>query len=101
MTFIERGQIDVVDGAFVVDKNGTCTHIPVGSVASLMLESGLGFRTGLPLSRRVVLLSLCDLVALVRAPLMMMHQLRLSNRSLQPVLFGIFTTHSSLEIGPP
>ena len=40
MTFIERGQIDVVDGAFVVDKNGTHTHIPVGSVASLMLEPG-------------------------------------------------------------
>lgn len=33
MIFIERGQIDVLDGAFVVvDKNGTRTHIPVGSV---------------------------------------------------------------------
>jgi len=41
MVFIERGQIDVLDGAFVVvDKNGTRTHIPVGSVACLMLEPG-------------------------------------------------------------
>ena len=41
MIFIERGQIDVLDGAFVVvDKNGTRTHIPVGSAACLMLEPG-------------------------------------------------------------
>lgn len=41
MIFIERGQIDVLDGAFVViDKNGVRTHIPVGSVACLMLEPG-------------------------------------------------------------
>ena len=39
MIFIERGQIDVLDGAFVVvDKNGVRTHIPVGSVACPMLE---------------------------------------------------------------
>ena len=39
--FIERGQIDVLDGAFVlVDKNGTRTHIPVGGVVCLMLEPG-------------------------------------------------------------
>ncbi|MCF7807885.1 MAG: type I-E CRISPR-associated endonuclease Cas1e [Candidatus Marinimicrobia bacterium] len=39
--FIERGQLDVLDGAFVViDKNGVRTHIPVGSVACLMLEPG-------------------------------------------------------------
>lgn len=39
--FIEYGQIDVVDGAFVViDKNGVRTHIPVGSVACIMLEPG-------------------------------------------------------------
>jgi CRISPR-associated protein Cas1 len=32
--FIERGQLDVLDGAFVlVDKNGVRTHIPVGGVA--------------------------------------------------------------------
>lgn len=41
MLFIERGQIDVRDGAFVViDKTGERTHIPVGSVACLMLEPG-------------------------------------------------------------
>jgi CRISPR-associated protein Cas1 len=39
--FIERGQIDVIDGAFVVtDKNGIRTHIPVGGIACLMLEPG-------------------------------------------------------------
>lgn len=41
MIFIERGQIDVLDGAFVViDQNGVRTHIPVGSVACIMLEPG-------------------------------------------------------------
>lgn len=41
MIFIEYGQIDVLDGAFVViDKNGIRTHIPVGSVACIMLEPG-------------------------------------------------------------
>lgn len=41
MIFIEYGQIDVLDGAFVViDKTGVRTHIPVGSVACLMLEPG-------------------------------------------------------------
>ena len=39
--FVEKGQIDVLDGAFVlVDKNGVRTHIPVGGVACLMLEPG-------------------------------------------------------------
>ncbi len=39
--FIEYGRLDVKDGAFVVvDKNGVRTHIPVGSVACLMLEPG-------------------------------------------------------------
>jgi len=39
--FIERGQLDVIDGAFVVvDKNGVRTHIPIGGVACLMLEPG-------------------------------------------------------------
>ena len=39
MLFIERGQIDVLDGAFVViDKTGVRTQIPVGSIACLMLE---------------------------------------------------------------
>ena len=41
MIFIQHGQIDVLDGAFVViDKNGVRTHIPVGSVACIMLEPG-------------------------------------------------------------
>jgi len=41
MVFVEYGQIDVRDGAFVViDKTGVRTHIPVGSVACLMLEPG-------------------------------------------------------------
>lgn len=41
MLFISYGQIDVLDGAFVViDQNGVRTHIPVGSVACLMLEPG-------------------------------------------------------------
>ena len=39
--FIERGQLDVLDGAFVlVDKNGVRTHIPVGGLACIMLEPG-------------------------------------------------------------
>jgi len=41
MIFVEYGQIDVLDGAFVVvDKEGVRTHIPVGSVACIMLEPG-------------------------------------------------------------
>ena len=36
MIFIERGQIDVLDGAFVVvDKNGVRAHIPVGRVCAV------------------------------------------------------------------
>ena len=39
--FIERGQLDVLDGAFVVvDKTGVRTHLPVGGLACLMLEPG-------------------------------------------------------------
>lgn len=39
--YIERGHLDVLDGAFVVvDKSGVRTHIPVGGVACLMLEPG-------------------------------------------------------------
>lgn len=41
LAFIEHGRLDVLDGAFlVINKNGTRTHIPVGSVACLMLEPG-------------------------------------------------------------
>ncbi len=41
MIFLQYGQIDVKDGAFVlIDDNGVRTHIPVGSVACIMLEPG-------------------------------------------------------------
>lgn len=46
IVFIEKGEIDVVDGAFVVvDLQGSrvrpvLTHIPVGGVACIMLEPG-------------------------------------------------------------
>lgn len=41
MLFLKYGQLDVIDGAFVlIDKNGVRTHIPLGSVACLMLEPG-------------------------------------------------------------
>jgi len=40
--FLEKGQIDVKDGAFVlIDKNGIRIHIPVGGIACLMLEPGI------------------------------------------------------------
>ena len=41
MIFLQYGQIDVKDGAFVlIDKNGVRTHIPVGGIACIMLEPG-------------------------------------------------------------
>jgi len=41
LVFLQHGQLDVIDGAFVLlDKNGVRTHVPVGSVACLMLEPG-------------------------------------------------------------
>lgn len=41
VVFIEYGEIDVIDGAFVVvDAGGVRTQIPVGGVACLMLEPG-------------------------------------------------------------
>ena len=41
MIFLQYGQVDVLDGAFVlIDKTGIRTHIPVGSVACIMLEPG-------------------------------------------------------------
>jgi len=41
VAYIEKGRLDVLDGAFVVvDKNGIRTHIPVGGIACLMLEPG-------------------------------------------------------------
>jgi len=41
MVFLQYGQVDVKDGAFVlIDKTGVRTHIPIGSVACVMLETG-------------------------------------------------------------
>ena len=41
MVFVEKCQLDVKDGAFVrIDKRGVRVHIPVGSVACIMLEPG-------------------------------------------------------------
>jgi len=41
VVFVEKGHLDVLDGAFVVvDKSGVRTHLPVGGVACLMLEPG-------------------------------------------------------------
>ncbi|MBV1952622.1 MAG: type I-E CRISPR-associated endonuclease Cas1e [Cycloclasticus sp.] len=41
MIFLEYGQVDVKDGAFVlIDKTGIRTHIPVGGIACIMLEPG-------------------------------------------------------------
>jgi CRISPR-associated protein Cas1 len=46
IVFVEKGEIDVVDGAFVVvDQQGVrvrpiLTHIPIGGVACVMLEPG-------------------------------------------------------------
>lgn len=39
--FVEKGRLDVLDGAFVVvDKTGVRTHIPVGGLATIFLEPG-------------------------------------------------------------
>jgi CRISPR-associated protein Cas1 len=39
--FLEKGRLDVLDGAFVlVDEAGVRVHIPVGGVVCLMLEPG-------------------------------------------------------------
>lgn len=41
VVFLEKGNLDVLDGAFVViDKTGVRIHIPIGGVACLMLEPG-------------------------------------------------------------
>ena len=41
LAFIEKGHLDVLDGAFVVvDATGIRTHIPVGGITCLMLEPG-------------------------------------------------------------
>lgn len=42
IVFLEYGQVDVVDGAFVlIDQNGVRVQIPVGGLACLMLEPGI------------------------------------------------------------
>ena len=42
LVFVERAQLDVLDGAFVaIDAEGVRTHIPVGGVACLLLEPGI------------------------------------------------------------
>lgn len=39
--FVEKGRLDVLDGAFVmVDEGGVRTHIPIGGLVCLMLEPG-------------------------------------------------------------
>jgi CRISPR-associated protein Cas1 len=41
MLFLEYGQLDVVDGAFVlIDQAGVRVQIPVGGLVCLMLEPG-------------------------------------------------------------
>lgn len=41
IAYIEKGNLDVIDGAFVVvDVTGIRTHIPIGSITCLMLEPG-------------------------------------------------------------
>jgi CRISPR-associated protein Cas1 len=41
VVYVEKGNLDVIDGAFVVvDVTGVRTHIPIGTVACLMLEPG-------------------------------------------------------------
>lgn len=42
IVFLEYGQVDVIDGAFVlVDQRGARVQIPVGGLACLMLEPGI------------------------------------------------------------
>lgn len=42
IVFVEKGQLDVIDGAFVlVDSTGVRTVIPVGGLAAIMLEPGV------------------------------------------------------------
>lgn len=42
MVFLEKGQLDVLDGSFVlVDAEGIRVHVPVGGVCCIMLEPGI------------------------------------------------------------
>ena len=41
IAFVEKGNVDVLDGAFVVvDTTGVRIHLPIGGLACLMLEPG-------------------------------------------------------------
>jgi CRISP-associated protein Cas1 len=41
IAFVEKGNVDVLDGAFVVvDTSGVRVHLPIGGLACLMLEPG-------------------------------------------------------------
>ena len=41
VVYVEKGNLDVIDGAFVVvDKSGIRTQVPIGGVSCLMLEPG-------------------------------------------------------------
>jgi CRISPR-associated protein Cas1 len=55
--FLEYGQVDVIDGAFVlVDQNGVRVQIPIGGLACLMLEPGIRIsHAAVTLAARVVL----------------------------------------------
>ncbi|MEL6317709.1 MAG: type I-E CRISPR-associated endonuclease Cas1e [Pseudomonadota bacterium] len=42
IVFVEKCQLDVIDGAFVaVDATGVRTHLPVGGLACIMIEPGV------------------------------------------------------------
>ena len=55
LVYVEKGNLDVLDGAFVVvDVNGIRTHIPIGGVSCLMLLPGTGiFHAAVALAARV------------------------------------------------
>jgi CRISPR-associated protein Cas1 len=39
--YVEKGDLDVIEGSFVVvNKTGIRSHIPIGTVACLMLQPG-------------------------------------------------------------
>jgi hypothetical protein len=47
VVFVERGELDVLDGAFVVvDATGVRTHIPVGGVACSVFPTCVGINVG-------------------------------------------------------
>lgn len=41
LVFLERGRLDVLDGAFVLVQKDVRTHIPVGAITALLLEPGI------------------------------------------------------------